>query len=95
VTADAGEHVDELARLGQPQLAVLGGVPAEPAHGGTLEPERVIVADEQHEAERVGQVDVSEFGRRREREVRVADLECALELSVSVACDVMEERMFA
>jgi hypothetical protein len=38
VPADALEHVDELARLGETELAILGGVPAEPAHGSPLEP---------------------------------------------------------
>ena len=83
--ANRGEHVDQLARLGQSELAILGGVAAEPSHRRALISERVVVADQEHEAERVGEADVSELGRGGEREVRVAGLERALELGVSVS----------
>jgi hypothetical protein len=83
--ANRDQHVGELARLGQSQVSIVGGVPAEPSNGGTLEQERVVVADQQDEAERIGQVDVSELGRGGEREVCVPGLEGAAELRVSVA----------
>jgi hypothetical protein len=42
-------------------------------------------ADEQDEAERIGQIDVAELACRGEGELRVRGLEGALELGVSVA----------
>ena len=46
----------------------------------TLKSEPVVVADQQDEAERVGQVDVAQLGRSGESEVRVPGLEGTLEL---------------
>ncbi|HEY8846944.1 MAG TPA: hypothetical protein VIM24_09815 [Candidatus Limnocylindrales bacterium] len=56
-------------------MAIVGGVPAQPSHGGAFVAERVVVADEQGEGQGVGEVDVAELGRGGEREVRVAGLE--------------------
>lgn len=69
------QHVDEL----EAQVSILGGVPAKPPDRGAFVAERIVVADEQDEAQSVGEVDVTEFGRDREREVRVPGLEGALE----------------
>jgi hypothetical protein len=85
VPADRGEHVDELASLSEPELAILGGVPAEPPDGGAFVAQRVVVADQEDEAERVGEVDVAELSGGGEREVRVLGLEGALEPSLVVA----------
>jgi hypothetical protein len=78
------ERVDEIPRLGQPELAIRDGIPAEPAHGRAFVAERIVAPDQEDEAKGVGQIDVSEL-RRGEREVCVPCLECALKLSVSVA----------
>jgi hypothetical protein len=43
--ANSGEQVDKPPRLGETQLAILGGVPAEPLDGGPVIPQRVLVAD--------------------------------------------------
>jgi hypothetical protein len=47
--------------------------------------QRVVVTDKEEEAQGVSEVDVTEFGRGGEREVRVPGLEGALELGASVA----------
>jgi hypothetical protein len=52
-----------------------------------VEPDRVIVAQEEEQAERVGQVDVAELPRRVHRQEGVSGLERALELRVGVTID--------
>ena len=83
--ASAIEQLDELTRLDQPYRALLRRVAREPPHRRLVIPLRIVVADEQDEAERVGQADVAELGRCDEREMRVPGLEGAPELGVAVA----------
>jgi hypothetical protein len=41
---------DSAERPGESELAILDGIPAEPAHGRAFVAERVVVADQQDEA---------------------------------------------
>ena len=74
VAASALEHIDEFAGLGQTHGAILRRVAREPPTRRAVIPLRVIVADEQDETERIGQVDMAELAGRGEREVRVPGL---------------------
>jgi len=42
-------------------LAIVGGVPAQPSHGGAFVAERVVLADQQDEAQGIGAVDVAQL----------------------------------
>jgi hypothetical protein len=95
VLADSFEHVDHRPRLADPQPAILGVVARQPPDGRVVEPDRVVVSEEQEQAERVGEVDVAEVPRGVHRQERVPGLERALELGVGVALRRHGERMFA
>jgi hypothetical protein len=74
---------------------VLRGVPAPPSHRGALIPERVVVSDEQDEAERVSEVDTPEFRRCGKRGVRIPVLRARWNRAYRWPCEVTRERMFA
>jgi hypothetical protein len=78
----------ELARLGQPHRPIVRRVASQPPDGGAFVAERVVLADEQDETERVCQIDLAKLSRSCEREVGVPGLERALELAAAWPCDV-------
>ena len=94
VPTDAVEQVDQLARVAQEQVAVVGGLLGEPPHRCLVVQDGVVFADQENERQRVGQADPLELGRGCEREVRVAALQRALEATVGEALRSHGERMF-
>jgi len=95
VPTDAAEGVGEFAQIGDRDHAVATEQQRDPPHGRAVVFQRRVLADEQNEAQGVGQVDVSELGRGGEREVRVARLDGAPGLGRSVALRGQGKRMFA
>jgi hypothetical protein len=61
VPADARDQVDHLASVADAQAPVLGVVARQPADGGVVKADRVVVADQQEQGERVREVDVAEL----------------------------------
>ena len=98
---ESEDHAESIGRLHQ-MIPPKNGAPHKPGPvpnspsaksvQAATDRRRWSVADEQNEAERVGQVDATEFRGGREREVGVAG--GALELGVSVTLRRHRERMF-
>jgi hypothetical protein len=95
VPADAVEQVYELARVSEEEVAVFGCVLREPADGGFVVEDGLVLADQEEQRERVSEADRLEFCCGVEGEVGVPALESALEPGVSASLRGHQEHMFA